>query len=108
MNADNRSIFEHLNAFLALLTRFSDVVGTAIETRTEKLIAFERREVRRAARVFALALAAALLAVGAAGFAAVAVLAALGEQHRAMGAAIIAGCLALLALLAVLLARSPR
>ena len=42
MSTDNRGFVDQLGAFLALLTRFSEVLGTAIETRTEKLIAFER------------------------------------------------------------------
>jgi protein-S-isoprenylcysteine O-methyltransferase Ste14 len=99
---------ELLSSLLSLLTRFSHVLGALIESRTTQFIAFERREVRRAARVFALSIVAALMACGAAGFAAVSVLAALGEEHRAMGSAIIAATLALLALIAVLLARSPR
>ena len=108
MSDESRSPLEHLGAFLGLLTRFSHVLGSVIETRSTQLIAFERREVRRAARVFAFALVAALMACAATAFAAIAVLAALGEEHRAMGSAIIAVCLALLALLAALLARSPR
>jgi hypothetical protein len=108
MSSDHSGPLEHLSAFVRILVKFSEVLGTAIETRTQKFIAFERMEVRRAAKVLALALAAALFAAGAAAFAAVAVLAALGEEHRAMGAAIIAVCMALLALLAVLLARNPK
>ena len=78
-----------------------------IDARSAQFIAIERREVQRAARVFALALVAALMACAAAAFAAIAILAALGEEHRAMGSAVIATGVALLVLVAVLLARHP-
>jgi hypothetical protein len=108
MSTENRGPLEYLGDFLGLLTRLSNVAGTFVETRVGNVTALVRMEVRRAAKVFALALFAAVMASGAAAFAAVSILAALGEEHRVLGAALIALCFALLAVLAVLLARSPK
>ena len=58
--------------------------------------------------VLALALAAAIFGCAAAGFAAYAILVALGEEHRVAGSALIAGCFALLSGIAALLARGRR
>ncbi len=107
MGTESRGPLEYLLSFLGLLTRLGDVLGTAVESRAAQFVASARAEVRRAAKVFALAFAAAIFACGAAAFAAVSILTALGEEHRAMGSAIIAVCLALFAVLAVLLARKP-
>jgi hypothetical protein len=96
---------DRLAPFLTLLGRVGTAVGAIVANRTAQLIALKRYEVRRAAAVIALALTAAVFACAAAGFAAFSILVALGEEHRAAGAALIAGCFALLAGLAVLLAR---
>jgi biotin transporter BioY len=93
---------------LGLLDRLGKVITGVIESRTAQVIAFERLELRRVARLFALSLVAAVLTCAAAGFAAVAVLAALGEVHRAMGSAIIAMAMIVLAIIAALLARGRR
>ncbi len=90
---------------LSLLGRAGSVVGSVIASRTAQWIALKRSEVRRAAAVIALALTAAVFACTAAGFAAYAVLVALGEEHRAAASALIAACFALLSGLAILLAR---
>ena len=97
---------DHLSPLLALLSRVGSIVAAIIASRASDLIAFERGEVRRAAAIFALSFAAAILACAAAGFAAFSILIALGEEHRAAGAALIAGCFALLSGLAILLVRS--
>jgi hypothetical protein len=76
-----------------------------IDSRAAQVAAFELRAVRRAASVFALALVAALFVVLAAGFAAFAIMAALWDTHRVLGAACIGGVLVLLAGIAGLLAR---
>jgi hypothetical protein len=94
-----------LPSMLTTLGRIGSLVGAIVANRTAHLFEINRGEVRRAAAVLALALAAALFAVAAAGFAAVAVLVALGEEHRAAGATLIAGCFALLSGIAILLAR---
>jgi hypothetical protein len=94
-----------VTALVRLLTRIGGVIGTIIDVRAAQVTAIERREVQRAASVFALAFTAAVFACAAAGFAAVAVLTALGEEHRVVGSTCIAVGFALLAALAVLLAR---
>jgi len=102
---DTHDIHGRVSPLLQTLGRIGALVGAIIANRTAHLVAFNRYEVRKAASVMALALAAALFAVAAAVFAAIALLVALGEEHRAAGAALIAGCFALLAGIAVLLAR---
>jgi hypothetical protein len=96
---------DRLAPLLTVLGRLSSVVGTIITSRTAQLVALKRNEVRRAAAVIALAFTAAIFACTAAGFAAFAILVALGEEHRAAGSALIAGCFALLSGVAILLAR---
>jgi uncharacterized membrane protein YqjE len=90
-----------LKSVLLLLRGLGAAAGSLIGSRLEMLIEFERREVARAARVFALCLAAAVFACAATGFAALAVLYAAGEAHRvaaAIGIAAVFACLALLAI----------
>lgn len=102
---DNGESRDRLGALLTLLGRVSSTIGSIIDNRAAQVVAIERREVRRAAGLFALAFVASVFACAAAGFAAVAVLTALGEEHRAVGSACIAAGFALLAAIAVLLAR---
>jgi hypothetical protein len=104
-SGDHGDTLDHLEKFLHLLERARAMLGGMVSSRAAQFIAFERREVRRAASVFALAFTAAIMTCAAAGFAAVAVLAALGDAHRAAGAAFIALGLALIALCAALLVR---
>ena len=94
-----------LLALLGTLVRLGTALGSAIAGGKEHLVALQRHEVRRIAAVLALSLAAALFACAAAGFAAYAAIMALGEEHRVAGAALIAGCFALLSGISVLLAR---
>jgi len=103
---DSDEPHDRMAPFLTMLGRVGTAVGAIIASRTAQLIALKRNEVRRAAAVIALALTAAIFACAAAGFAAFSILVALGEEHRAAGSALIAGCFALLSGLAILLARS--
>ncbi len=96
---------DRVSPLLHTLGRIGALIGAIVANRTAHLVAINRHEVRKAASVLALAMAAALFAVVATVFAAVAVLVALGEEHRVAGAALIAGCFALLAGIATLLAR---
>lgn len=96
---------ERLAPFLTLLGRAGSLIGSMMATGAAQLIAIKRHEVRRAATVIALALTAAIFACAAAGFAAFSILVALGAEHRAAAAALIAGCFALLSGVAMLLAR---
>jgi len=108
MTDDKPGTGDRLAALFTLLNRVGAVLNGLngiVESRAAQVAAFEMRAVRRAAGVFALALAAALLACAAAGFAAFAILAALWDTHRVLGSACIAGVLVLLAGIAALLAR---
>jgi hypothetical protein len=96
---------EHLAPFLTLLGRAGSVIGSMVATGAAQVIAFKRNQVRKIAMIIALALTAAIFACAAAGFAAFSILVALGPEHRAAAAALIAGCFALLSGLAILLAR---
>jgi hypothetical protein len=97
---------DRLTPLLNSLLRVGSAVGSVLAGGTAQVIAAKRHELRRIAAVFALSLSAALFACGAAAFAAYAVLLALGEEHRVLGSALIAGCFALLSGISVLLARS--
>jgi FtsH-binding integral membrane protein len=97
---------DRLSALLPFLGRISTLIGALVENRAAQALAFGRREVKRVASMFALALCAAFFACAAAGFAAVAILAAIGEAHRVLGAACVAAGFALLAALAVLMLRN--
>ena len=77
------------------------MIGGRLEMILQRMLEFERREVARAARVFALSLAAALFVCAATGFAALAVMFAAGEAHRVAAAIGIAAVFAVLALLAI-------
>jgi hypothetical protein len=105
MTASDDEPRDRMGTLLTLLSRVSTVIGSIIDNRTAQVVAVERREVRRAAGLFALAFTAAVFACAAAGFAAVAILTALGDEHRAVGSACIAAGFALLAAIAVLIAR---
>jgi hypothetical protein len=96
---------ERLVPFLTLLGRAGSVIGSMVATGAAQVLAIKRNEMRKAATVIALALSAAIFACAAAGFAAFSILVALGEEHRAAAAALIAGCFALLSGVATLLAR---
>jgi heme A synthase len=102
---DNNEPHDRMTPLLSILGRVGSVVGSIIASRAAQLLAIKRNELRRAAAVIALALAAAIFACAAAGFAAFSILVALGEEHRAAAAALIAGCFALLSGVAILLAR---
>jgi hypothetical protein len=97
---------DRLLPFLGALARLGSTVGSIVAGGTAQLVAAQRHELRRIAAVFALSFAAAVFACAAAGFAAYSVLMALGEEHRVLGSALIAGCFALLSGISVLLARS--
>jgi hypothetical protein len=92
---------EGLKTLLLLLRGLGAAAGSAIGNRVDRMIEFERREVARAARVFALSLAAALFVCAATAFAALAVLLAAGEAHRVAAAIGIAATFGVLALLAI-------
>jgi len=96
---------ERLAPFLTLVGRAGSVIGSMVATGAAQVLAIKRNEMRKAATVIALALSAAIFACAAAGFAAFSILVALGEEHRAAAAALIAGCFALLSGVATLLAR---
>jgi hypothetical protein len=105
--ADDEGVDQHerLAPFLTLLGRAGSVIGSMVATGAAQVLAIKRNEVRKAATVIALALTAAIFACAAAGFAAFSILVALGPEHRAAAAALIAGCFALLSGVAILLAR---
>jgi hypothetical protein len=105
---ENEDVRDRVTPFLATLARVSSTVGSLLASGTAHLIDAQRSEVRKLAAVLALAFAAAIFACAAAGFAAYAMLLALGEEHRVAGSALIAGCFALLSGIAVLLARGRR
>jgi cytochrome c biogenesis protein CcdA len=96
---------DRLTAVLTLLGRLSGAVGAIVASRASQFAKLERREVGRAARVFAYALCAALLVSCAAGFAALAIVVAAGEAHRVLAAGCLAAAFALGAAVAALLAR---
>ena len=76
MTDDKPGTGDRLAALFTLLNRVGAVLNGLngiVESRAAQVAAFEMRAVRRAAGVFALALAAALLACAAAGFAAFAI-----------------------------------
>jgi hypothetical protein len=87
------------------LARLAATIGAAVGQRAEHAGMLLRRELYRAASILALLLFAWVCACGAIGFAAVAVLAALGEAHRALGASLVAAGLALAAVAAAYRAR---
>lgn len=105
---DGEDVRDHVTPFLATLARVTSTVGSLLAGGTAHLIEAQRAGVRKLAAVLALTLAAAVFACAAAGFAAYAILLALGEEHRVAGSALIAGCFALLSGIAVLLARGRR
>jgi hypothetical protein len=96
---------ERLAPFLSMLGHAGSLVGSIVATGAAQLLAIKRNELRKAASMVALAFTAAIFACAAAGFAAFSILVALGEEHRAAAAALIAGCFALLSGVAILLAR---
>lgn len=102
---ENSHHSDRLGSLLGMLSRVSAAVGAIIETRAAQVAAVERRELRHAVNMMALTMLAAAFGCAAAGFAATAVLVAVDEAHRAAAAAAIAGSFALLALIAVLMAR---
>lgn len=111
MPDEKREPRDRFATFLTLISRVGTLLNGLnglngmIDSRAAQVAAFEMRAVRRAASVFALALVAALFVFLAAGFAAFAIIAALWDSHRVLGASCIAGVLVLLAGIAALLAR---
>jgi hypothetical protein len=105
---DSEDVHDRVTPFLATVARVTSAVGSLLASGTAQVIDAQRGEVRKLAAVLALAFAAAIFACAAAGFAAYAILVALGEEHRVAGSALIAGCFALLSGIAVLLARGRR
>lgn len=104
MSEEGSPLRNGLNAALLLLRSLGAVAGSIIESRVDLLVELQRREIARAARIFALSVAAALLACAAAAFAALAVLIAAGPAHRVAAAVGIAASFGVLALLAIRLA----
>jgi integral membrane sensor domain MASE1 len=96
---------DRLTSVLTALARVGSTVGSILAGGTAQLMAAQRHELRRLAAVFAFALAAALFACAATGFAAYSILLALGEEHRAAASALIATGFALLSGIAVLCLR---
>lgn len=94
-----------LLSLLGTLVRLGTAISAAVAGGTSHLLAVQRHEMRRLAAVLALSFAAAMFACAATGFAAYAVIIALGEEHRAAGAALVAAGFGLLSGIAVLLAR---
>jgi hypothetical protein len=92
-------------SLLGTIARLSGMLSGIVGERTARMITAFRLEVRRVAATLALALVAAVFAIAAAGFGAVAVLAVLWDTHPVLGAALVAGGFALLAIIAVLLMR---
>jgi hypothetical protein len=103
--SEDKQPSDGLSVALALVTRIVSAFGSIVEGRIGQVAAFERREIQRAASVFAFAFTAAVFACATAGFAAFAVLTGLSQEHRAAGCACIAVAFALLTALAILLAR---
>jgi len=105
---DGEEVRDRVTPLLSVLARVSSALGALLANRTASLIEAQRGELHRLAAAFALAFVAAIFACAAAGFAAYAILVALGEEHRAAGAALVAACFALLSGIAALLARGRR
>jgi len=104
MPAEDSPLLDGLKTVLLVLRSIGAAAGSLIESRVDTLIEFERREIARAARVFALSLLAALFVAAATGFAALAILYAAGEAHRVAAALGLAAGFGVLALLAIRLA----
>jgi hypothetical protein len=97
---------DRASAVLATIARVGTMLSGVVGERTARLVNAVRQETRRIAAALALALVAAVFAIAAAGFAAVALLAAMWDTHPVLGAGIAAGGFALLTVIAVLLMRS--
>lgn len=93
-------------ALLGTIGRLSGLLSGIVGERTARLVSAFRLEVRRVASTFALALVAAVFVIAAAAFVAVAVLVAMWATHPVLGAGLVAGGFALLAIIAVLMMRS--
>lgn len=93
-------------ALLGTIGRLSGLLSGIIGERTARLVSAFRLEVRRVAATFALALVAAVFVIAATAFVAVAVLVAMWPAHPVLGASLVAGGFALLAVIAVLLMRN--
>jgi hypothetical protein len=93
-------------SLLGTIGRLGNMLAGVVGDRTSRLVDALRLEVRRLAAALAFALVAAVFAIAAAGFAAVTVLVAMWDTHPVLGAGIVAGGFALLAIIAVLLMRS--
>jgi uncharacterized membrane protein YqjE len=96
---------EGISAILRAVERLGATVTLNVENRLASLRDNVRLEVRRAAAAIALAIVAAAFAFAALGFAALAVLAAVWDTHRVLGASLVAAFFALLTIIAVLLVR---
>jgi uncharacterized membrane protein YqjE len=101
MSAEGSPILDGLKAALLTLRSLGAAASSLIESRTDMLIEFERREIARAVRIFALSMAAVVFVCAATGFAALAILFAAGEAHRVAAAVGIAAAFGVLALLAI-------
>ncbi|MCC7461594.1 MAG: hypothetical protein IT480_03925 [Gammaproteobacteria bacterium] len=97
---------ERAAALLGTIGRLGGTLSGLVGERATRMVSAFRLEVRQVATAFALALLAAVFAIAAAAFVAVAVLATLWATHPVLGAALVAGGFALLAIIAVLLMRN--
>ena len=96
---------EGISTILQAVERLGANVSMNVESRFARLRDNLRLEVRRAAAAIALAIVAAAFAFAALGFAALAVLAAVWDTHRVLGASMVAAFFTLLTIIAVLLVR---
>lgn len=97
---------DRISALLGSVGRLGSLLSGMIGERTSSWASTFRLELRRVTSTFALALVAAVFVIAAAGFVAVAVLVAMWATHPVLGASLVAGGFALLAIIAVLLLRN--
>jgi hypothetical protein len=97
------SVGEKLVALLSLLKTAGNLIGAAIDGGASRALMLSRQELRRIVTALALALTAALFTCVAAGFAAAALVEALGDTHRLLAYCLLAVIFVLLAALSAML-----
>lgn len=97
---------DRVATMLGSIGRLGSTLSGLIGARTACWASTFRLELRRVASTFALALVAAVFVIAAAAFVAVAVLLAMWDTHPVLGASLVAGGFALLAIIAMLLMRN--
>ena len=104
MNSESSSsLGEKLAALLGLLRTAGNLLGAAVGGSASRALMLWRQELRRAVTALALALTAAIFTCAAAGFAAAALVEALGDTHRLLAYCLLAVIFVLLAVLSGML-----